>query len=357
MFVRALTVAALAASAIALSVTGGPLAASLMGDRTASAPVGATMPKFDNATTWINSAPLSPEQLRGRVVLVEFWTYTCINWTRTMPYVRAWSEKYKDQGLVVIGVHAPEFSFEHDLANVRRAAKDLRVDFPIAVDNDFGVWRAFGNNAWPALYFIDAKGHVRHTQAGEGNYEGNERLIQQLLTEAGQKDVPRDLVTPVEHGAEVQADWSTLQSPETYLGAERTERFASPGGIRFDRPATYEIPSKLRDNAWALDGQWTMGGEATVLDKADGRVVYRFHARDVHLVMGSTLPAGTRFRVTIDGKPPGTSHGTDIDAAGNGVATSQRLYQLVRQPSVDGDRTVEITFLDPGAALYAFTFG
>ena len=264
------------------------------------------LPSLGGATEWINSAPLTAAGLRGKVVLIDFWTYTCINWLRTLPYVRAWAEKYRDQGLVVIGVHSPEFEFEKDIGNVRRAAKDMRVDYPIAVDSEHAVWRAFRNQYWPALYFVDAQGRIRHHQFGEGEYEKAEMVIQQLLAEAGARGVGRDLVTVEARGLEVAADWSSLKSPENYVGYDRTENFASPGGAVLGQRRNYAVPSRLSLNQWALSGEWTVGRQAILLGKASGRVAYRFHARDLHLVMGPAAGAQpVRFRVLIDGQPPG----------------------------------------------------
>jgi thiol-disulfide isomerase/thioredoxin len=316
------------------------------------------LPSLGGATDWINSPSLTAAGLRGKVVLIDFWTYTCINWLRTLPYVRAWAEKYRDQGLVVIGVHSPEFAFEKDIGNVRRAAKDMRVDYPIAVDSEHAVWRAFRNQYWPALYFVDAQGRIRHHQFGEGEYEKAEMVIQQLLAEAGARDVGRDLVAVEARGLEVAADWSNLKSPENYLGYERTENFASPGGAVLGQRRDYAVPSRLSLNQWALSGEWTVGRQAILLGKASGRVAYRFHARDLHLVMGPAAGAQpVRFRVLIDGQPPGPAHGADVDAQGNGTASEQRLYQLIRQPKPIADRQFEIEFLDPGVEAFAFTFG
>ena len=310
------------------------------------------------AAEWLNSPPLTEAGLRGKVVLVEFWTYTCINWLRVQPYVRAWADKYKDRGLVVIGVHAPEFPFERDLANVRRMVKVLNVGYPVAVDNDHSIWRAFGNNYWPALYFIDADGRIRHHQFGEGGYEESERVIQQLLTEAGAAGVGRDLVSVVGRGVEAPPDWGNLRSPENYLGYQRTANFASPGGAGADQRRIYAPPARLRLNQWALSGDWTIGKQATALHQAGGRVVYRFHARDLHLVMGPAVPGSSvRFRVLIDGQPPGAAHGTDLDAQGFGTLDQQRMYHLIRQPMPIDDRQFEIEFLGGGAEVFAFTFG
>ena len=315
-------------------------------------------PSLGGATRWLNSPPLTPEGLRGRVVLVQVWTYTCINWLRTLPYVRAWAEKYKDQGLVVIGVHTPEFPFEKDLDNVRREAKDMGVDYPIVIDNDYAVWRAFDNQYWPALYFVDAKGHIRHHHFGEGDYEQSERIVQQLLSEAGARDIGPELVSVDGQGAEAAADWGSLKSPENYVGYERSENFESPGGAARDQPHVYGAPAKLKLNHWALSGDWTVGKQATRLNQANGRIAYRFHARDLHLVMGpAARGTSVRFRVLIDGQPPGAAHGIDVDEQGYGTVTEQRLYQLIRQPKPIADRQFEIEFLDSGVETFVFTFG
>ncbi len=318
----------------------------------------AELPSLGSATAWLNSQPLTAAGLRGKVVLIDFWTYTCINWIRSLPYVRAWAEKYKDRGLVVIGVHSPEFAFEHNVDNVRRAAKDLRVDYPIAIDNDYAIWRAFKNQYWPALYFVDARGHIRHHKFGEGEYEQSEMITQQLLAEAGIGGIGRELVSVDARGVEAAADWASLKSPENYVGYERTVNFASPDGAVLDKRRVYAAPARLRLNHWALSGDWTMERQATVLNKANGRIAYRFHARDLHLVMGPVARgASVRFRVLIDGQPAGAAHGTDVDVQGNGTVSEQRLYQLIRQPKPIGDRQFEIEFLDSGVKAYAFTFG
>jgi thiol-disulfide isomerase/thioredoxin len=321
-------------------------------------PIEGSLPSLAGATEWLNSPPLTPAGLRGKVVLVDFWTYTCINWLRTLSYLRAWAQKYQDHRLVVLGVHPPEFDFEHDLDNVRRAANDLRVDYPVAVDNDYAIWSAFDNHYWPALYFVDAQGQIRHHRFGEGDYEQSEMILQQLLTEAGISGIDHDLVSVDPGGLEAAADWDSLRSPENYLGYERTENFASPDGAVLDTPHAYAAPARLRLNHWALAGAWTVGRQAVVLDQADGRIAYRFQARDLHLVIAPAL-TGTpvRFRVRVDGQPPGAAHGTDVDDQGNGTATEPRLYQLVRQPGPVTERTFEVTFLDPGVQAYAFTFG
>jgi thiol-disulfide isomerase/thioredoxin len=310
------------------------------------------------ADEWLNSPPLAAPDLRGKVVLIDFWTYTCINWLRTAPYVRAWAEKYKDQGLVVIGVHAPEFAFEKNPNNVRWAVKEMRLDYPVAVDNEHIIWRAFKNQYWPALYFIDAQGRVRHHHFGEGSYEQSEMIIQRLLAEAGTDGIDREPVSVDARGIEAAADWRSLKSAENYVGYERTQNFASPGGAVADKPRMYQPPGMLRLNEWALSGDWTVTKANAVLNQPNGRVTYRFHARDLHLVMGPATPgASVRFRVLIDGQPPGSAHGVDVDEQGNGTVTEQRLYQLIRQSTPISDRQFEIEFLGPGVEAFAFTFG
>jgi thiol-disulfide isomerase/thioredoxin len=301
------------------------------------------MPSLGRANAWLNSHPLSSAELRGKVVLIDFWTYTCINWRRTLPYVRAWADKYRDQGLIVVGVHTPEFSFEKDLDNVRRAASEQEVGYPIAIDSDYAVWRAFDNQYWPALYFVDAQGRIRQQQFGEGEYERSERLMQQLLIEAGHTNFDHSLVSVKPRGAEAGADWHTLQSPETYLGRALGERYSS------------HEPASLKLNQWTLVGDWTRKDDLARLNQAGGKVAYRFHARDVHLIMGSEK--SVRFRVLIDGQPPSTSHGLDVDAAGNGTVGFPRMYQLIRQTQPIADRLIEIEFVDPGVQVYDFTFG
>ena len=316
------------------------------------------LPGFDGATGWLNSDPLTPEGLRGKVVLVDFWTYTCINWLRTLGYVRAWHEKYKDQGLVVIGVHTPEFPFEQDDDNVRWAAQDMRVEYPIALDPDYAVWRAFDNNYWPAVYIADAEGRIRHNHFGEGGYEECELAIQMLLREAGRDGVAGDLVSVAGEGFEAQADWGTLGSPETYLGYEQAQNFVSADAAEFDEPHDFGVPDRLERNQWALSRNWTLGPGASVLNEADGRLAFRFHARDVHLVMAPRAGgASVQFRVLVDGKPPGDAHGFDVDEEGNGTLDRPRLHQLIRQPGSITDRTFEITFLAPAVEAYVFTFG
>jgi thiol-disulfide isomerase/thioredoxin len=314
------------------------------------------LPGFDGATGWLNSEPLTPEGLRGKVVLVDFWTYTCINWLRTLGYVRAWHEKYENQGLVVVGVHTPEFPFEHDPDNVRWAAEYQRVGYPIALDPDYAVWRAFANNYWPAVYIADVEGRIRHTHFGEGGYEECEMMIQMLLREADRESVPEDLVSVADEGFEAQADWQTLGSPETYLGYEQGRNFVSANTTEFDEPQDFGVPD-LDLNQWALSGNWTLGPGNSVANEADGRLVFRFHARDVNLVMGPPASGAVQFRVRVDGEPPGDAHGLDIDENGNGTLDRPRLHQLIRERGSITDRTFEITFLAPGAEAYCFTFG
>jgi thiol-disulfide isomerase/thioredoxin len=321
-------------------------------------PTEGQLPSLAGASAWLNSPPLSAESLRGRVVLVDFWTYTCINWRRTLPYLRAWAERYKDRGLVVIGVHTPEFGFEKNLDNVRRMAKAQSVGYPILVDSDYAVWQAFDNQYWPALYFIDAQGRIRYHVFGEGDYEHSERAIQQLLAEAGHEVRDRTLVTVAASGAEADADWKNLRSPETYVGYGRAERFVATGHEVFDRPNIYAAPTRLGINNWALSGDWTIKRELGVSNKANAKLRYRFQARDLHLVMGpATRGTPVRFRVLIDGEPPRASHGLDIDDQGYGTLDLPRMYQLIRQPAAITDREFEIEFLDPGAEVFSLTFG
>ena len=313
---------------------------------------------FDGATGWLNSPPLTPAGLRGKVVLVGFWTYTCINWLRQLPYLRAWAGKYSGHGLVVVGVHTPEFSFEHNAGNVRRAVQELRITYPVAADNNYGVWLAFGNHYWPALYFADTQGRIRHHHFGEGEYGQSEMVIQQLLAEDGSTGPGTDMVRVDPSGLEVPADWASLRSAETYTGYERTEGFASPGGPVPGRPHAYAVPARLGLNQWALSGDWTMGEEATTLNEAGGQIACRFHARDLNLVMGpAEWGTSMPFRISIDGQPPSESHGTDTAADGTGTLTQQRVHQLIRQPGPIVERTFEIAFAEPGAAAYCFTFG
>jgi hypothetical protein len=299
-----------------------------------------TLPGFEGATGWLNSEPLSPEGLRGKVVLVDFWTYTCINWLRTLGYVRAWWEKYTDRGLVLVGVHTPEFPFEHEVDNVREAAKEMRVEYPIALDSDYRVWRAFDNHYWPAVYIADTEGRIRHHHFGEGGYEECERVVQRLL---GLED---ELLSPALEGFEAQADWANLQSPETYLGYEQAQNFVDADG------------AELKLNQWALSGDWTVEGGKSVLNRAGGGIAFRFHARDVNLVMGPPARGeSVPFRVLVDGEPPAEAHGLDVDDEGRGTLAQQRLYQLIREPGAISDRTFEIAFEGPGAEAYCFTFG
>ncbi|MFC3207729.1 cytochrome c biogenesis protein DipZ [Aquamicrobium soli] len=324
---------------------------------TEALPVEGTFPSLGGAIEWLNSPPLTPQALKGKVVLVDFWTYSCINCLRALPYVRAWADKYKDQGLVVIGVHTPEFAFEKNVDNVRKAAADLGVTYPVAIDNNYTVWRAFNNQYWPAHYFIDAEGRIRHHHFGEGEYDQSERVIQQLLAEANGKPMSGDLVSVKATGAEAASDWNEVASPETYVGYSRAENFISPGGAVSDEAHAYSVGNPAL-NEWGLSGNWTVGKEQAVLNEAGGGIVYRFHARDLHLVLGPAADGKpVRFRVTIDGKAPGNDHGMDTDAEGQGTVTGQRLYQLIRQGGAIRDRTFEIRFLDPGVSAYAFTFG
>jgi len=316
-----------------------------------------TSDALSGAVDWLNSAPLTIEGLKGMVVVIDFWTYSCINCLRSIPYVKAWAAKYKDHGLVVIGVHTPEFAFERNINNVRAAVSDLKIEYPVAIDNEYKIWRSFNNRYWPAHYFIDAKGRTRFHHFGEGDYDRSEQLIQQLLEEAGNDNVPHSLVTVNALGAEAAASANDDQSPETYIGYDRADNFASPGGIVENERHVYASAS-LRLNEWSLSGDWTVTSENAVLNEAGGSIMYRFHSRDLHLVLGPGADdKPIRFRVTINGKAPGVDHGTDTDAEGQGVVDSQRLYQLVRQNGAIKDRTFAIEFLDPGVHAYAFTFG
>ncbi|MFI5611755.1 hypothetical protein [Amycolatopsis sp. NPDC051903] len=300
---------------------------------------------------WLNSRPLGHAELAGHVVVVNFWTLTCINWLRQDPYVRAWSRAYRDDGLIVVGVHTPEFSFEHELHRVRQATIERGVDYPVRLDNDYVIWSAFHNHYWPALYFVDADGVIRDHHFGEGRYEQSERVIQQLL------GVEREFVSVTGLGVETEADWAHLRTPETYLGYGRGEHFASPGRVGFDEQRTYGLPPQVRLGTWALSGLWTIGPEKVVLGKAGGSITYRFHARDAHLVLARDAREPIPFRVLLDGEAPGPAHGVDVDEDGNGLLWDDRLYQLVRQRDEVRARTLEITFLEPGAEAYVFTFG
>jgi thiol-disulfide isomerase/thioredoxin len=332
------------------------LAHRLAGD-TDVLPVEGHLPTFDGATGWLNSEPLTPQALRGRVVAVDFWTYTCINWLRTAPYRRAWAAKYADAGLALIGVHTPEFGFEHDRDNVVAQSRAFGVDYPIALDNDYGVWGAFANHFWPALYIADAEGRIRYHHFGEGEYAMSEMVIQQLLVEAG-AEVDPALVSVDPQGFEVAADWESLRTPETYLAYGRSAGFASPERARFNEPYAYPEPARLDLNAWAPTGRWTLAAHAAVSGEAGGRIAFKYQARDVNLVMGpAARGASVPFRVYIDGAAPGGAHGFDVDEGGNGTLSEQRLYQLIREPGRVGEHLFEIEFLDAGAEAYCFTFG
>ncbi len=319
-------------------------------------PVEGKLPSFGGATAWLNSGPLTAADLRGKVVLVSFWNFTCINWLRQRPYVRAWAETYQDRGLVVIRVHAPEFAFEQNIDDVRRDIKGARIRYPIAIDNDHALWRAFENQYWPALYFVDAQGRIRHHQFGEGEYEQEEEVIRRLLAEAG-SDAGRAVARIEAYGVEVGADWASLKSPETYIGYARGENFASPGGVEQDVARLYRTAAPPL-NCWGLTGVWTVGEEFATSNDKSGRITYRFQARDLHLVLAPGTPGRpVRFRIKIDGAAPGADHGVDVDADGTGIVKAGLLYQLVRQSGAIGERTMEIEFLEPGVRAYAFTFG
>ena len=321
-------------------------------------PIEGNLPPLDGAVQWLNSPPLTAQALKGKVVLVDFWTYSCINCLRTLPYVKAWAEKYRDQGLVVIGVHAPEFAFERDVGNVTKAMKDLGINYPVAIDNDYKIWRAFNNEYWPAHYFADAQGRIRYHHFGEGEYAESERVIQQLLREAGASKVADGLITADATGVQLAPDMNEVQSPETYVGYQRAEHFVPQTGLVPDKVSAYSTPAQLALNDWGLDGQWNVGSERAISSAPASRIVYRFHARDLHLVLGPGADGKpVRFKVLIDGKAPGDAHGTDVAPDGSGSVTEQRLYQLVRQNGGVTDRTFSIEFLDPGVSAYAFTFG
>ncbi len=321
-------------------------------------PVEGNLPPLDGAVQWLNSPPLDAQALKGKVVLVDFWTYSCINCLRSLPYVKAWAEKYRDQGLVVIGVHAPEFAFERDVSNVTKAMKDLGINYPVAIDNEFKIWRAFNNEYWPAHYFADAQGRIRYHHFGEGAYAESERVIQQLLREAGAAKVADGLISAQAEGVQMAPDSDAVQSPETYVGYQRAEHFVSQPALVPDKVAAYNPPAQLALNDWSLGGQWHVGPERATASAPASRIVYRFHARDLHLVLGPGADGKpVRFKVLIDGKAPGDDHGMDVAPDGSGTVTDQRLYQLVRQSGGVTDRTFSIEFLDPGASAYAFTFG
>ncbi|KQV26936.1 cytochrome C biogenesis protein [Rhizobium sp. Root1203] len=335
--------------AVAAVATGMPFVSDL--------PVEGRAPSLDGAVEWLNSAPLSTEQLRGKVVLIDFWTYSCINCIRTTPYVRAWAEKYKDQGLVVIGVHAPEFAFEKKVANVKKAVSEFKIGYPVAIDNDYRIWRAFDNSYWPAHYLIDAKGQIRYHHFGEGNYQQTEQAIQDLLREAGSKMPASAPAAPDAKGVEASPDLASIRSGETYIGYQQASNFVSPERLRADAARNYSV-SNPGLNEWGLSGTWVVGPEEATLDQPGGGITYRFSARDLHLVLGpGSNGKPIRFEVTIDGKAPGADHGSDIDTDGNGTVTTTKLYQLVRQSSDVAERNFEIRFLDPGVQAYAFTFG
>ncbi|RDS84771.1 cytochrome c biogenesis protein DipZ [Dyella monticola] len=334
-----------------------PVQAAPVPKRDQPLPVEGELPSLAGATQWFNSAPLSPASLRGKVVLVDFWTYSCINCIRSLPYVNAWAQKYRDHGLVVIGVHSPEFAFEKDPSNVAKAIKDFHIDYPVAMDNDYAIWKGFNNEYWPAHYFIDAQGRIRAHHYGEGDYAGSEDVIRRLLSEAGYKNLPMGYVQPGASGAEAAGSGDMDRSPETYVGYARSEGFAG-GQIAHDENWHYHAPGTLAANQWALDGNWTIGPQNATLDTPTGRITYRFRGRDLHLVLGpGDRGKPVRFRITLDGKAPGDDHGADVDAEGNGIINTQRLYQLVRQAHGTGERVFEITFLDPDVHVYAFTFG
>jgi cytochrome c biogenesis protein CcdA/thiol-disulfide isomerase/thioredoxin len=344
-----------------MAMNGNPAAAMKAAEATPgpqALPVEGSLPSLSGAVEWLNSPPLTAEQLKGKVMLVDLWTYSCINCLRSIPYVRAWADNYKDQGLVVIGVHAPEFAFEKNIGNVKQAVAKLKIDYPVAVDNDYAIWRAFNNEYWPADYFIDAKGQIRHHFFGEGGYAESEKVIQQLLAEAGKGSTPAGVVSVSATGAEAASDAADVQSPETYIGFARSENFASPGGAIGDSPHVYSTGDLKQLNDWGLSGDWTIGGQSALLNKTDGAIAFRFHARDLHLVLGPGADGKpVRFRVTIDGSAPGESHGADVNADVEGVVTEHRLYQLIRQSGPVMDRTFTIQFLDPDVQAYAFTFG
>ena len=352
---RFLAAAAMTVAAVQLGIAGCANAESARG---AQLPSDGGFFPLSGATGWLNSQPLTPPGLRGKIVLIDFWTYSCVNWRRTLPYVRAWSAKYKNHGLVVIGAHTPEFSFELNVDNIRWAIKDMKIDYPIAIDSDYAIWNAFGNEYWPALYFIDVKGHFRHHQFGEGDYQQSEAVIQQLLPEAGSSGFDSKPVSVDPRGAEVSADLGNLRTPETYVGYGQTDNFASPGGSAWNKHHVYVQPAQLSLNHWALAGVWTVGKETIALNQPAGRVAFRFHSRELNFVMGpATRGASVRFRVSIDGQPPGAPHGADVDFQGNGTIVGPRLYQLIRQPDPIMDRQFEIEFIDRGAEVYDFTFG
>jgi thiol-disulfide isomerase/thioredoxin len=321
-------------------------------------PVEGRLASFEEATGWLNSDPVTPEGLRGRVVLVDFWTYTCINWLRTLPYLRAWAAKYGEDGLTVIGVHTPEFGFEHDIDNVVAQSRSLGVEYPVAVDSDYAIWSAFANHFWPALYLADGEGRIRFHHFGEGEYAMTEMAIQQLLLDTGVDGIDQDLVIVESRGLEVAADWQTLQSPETYVGYNQSTGFAQDGVASFDEPRVYTPPGRLSLNSWGLSGNWTVAGHAAVSNEPAGRIAFQFHARDLNLVMGpSSHGASIPFRLFLDGQPATDAHGSDVNPDGRGTLSDQRTYQLIRQPGAIAHRLFEVEFLDAGVEAYCFTFG
>lgn len=349
----------IATTAAALAGAGFSLSCSMKSLQARTGPAARnSLSPLQNATAWLNSPPLTGDALGGKAVLINFCTYSCINWLRQLPYVRAWDAKYRDRGLALIGVHTPEFGFERDVEKVRGAAKSMQVTYPLAVDNDYTIWNAFENRYWPALYFIDARGTIRHRQFGEGNYDQAERMIQALLAETKDGGISRETVTIDAQGVEAAPDWANLRSPEIYLGANRTEKFVARRSAAAGSRRAYVVPPRLQLNEWSLGGEWTVRSEAVFLDQPPGRIACRFHARDLHLVIGPAQPgARVRFQVRIDGQPPGAAHGADVDDQGSGVVVDHRLYQLIRQRGPIPDRQFEIEFLDPGAEAFSFTFG
>jgi cytochrome c biogenesis protein CcdA/thiol-disulfide isomerase/thioredoxin len=316
------------------------------------------MPELGGAVAWLNSPPLTRNSLRGKVVLIDFWTYSCINCLRSLPYIEGWAAKYKDAGLVVIGVHTPEFAFEKERSNVEKAVRDLKITYPVAIDSDYKIWQAFNNQYWPAHYFIDGKGRIRYHHFGEGEYDESERVIQQLLKENGAQSLPNAMINVSANGVEAAPDQGNVDSPETYVGYHRAEHFASAEPISKDSHKVYSPVPRLSLNQWGLAGSWTVGAESAVLQRAPGKIVFRFHARDLHLVLGLSKDGKpVRFTVKLDGTPPGEDHGSDTDANGAGTVQEHRLYQLIRQKGTVEDRTFEIEFLEPGVQAFAFTFG
>jgi cytochrome c biogenesis protein CcdA/thiol-disulfide isomerase/thioredoxin len=327
-------------------------------EQTPALPDEGPMPELSGAVAWLNSQPLTRDQLRGKVIVIDFWTYSCVNCLRALPYVGGWAAKYKDAGLVVIGVHTPEFAFEKERSNVEQAVRDLKITYPVAIDSNYKIWQAFHNEYWPAHYFIDGKGRIRHHQFGEGEYDESERVIQELLKENGVKSLADGALNVTATGAEAAPDSRNTGSPETYIGYKRAQHFASAQLFAQDTRMAYTPQPRLTLNQWALGGSWTVGPESAVLDSAPGKLVFRFHARDLHLVLGPTKAGKPiRFKVTLDGTAPGDDHGSDTDAAGAGNVQGHRLYQLIRQKGAVEDRTFEIEFLDPGVQAFAFTFG